>query len=111
MLNRIMMTALVVAGLVAFTSLATADDAKTTITGTAKSLNVDPENKNPSIAHATVTVTENGKQVVYYVHGWAGVICAKNDGKTVQVTGTVREYDGKKCITGKSVDVKVVVVE
>ncbi|MBI5722494.1 MAG: FecR domain-containing protein [Planctomycetes bacterium] len=83
---------------------------RVTITGTAKSTSIDPTFKNPAVAHATVTVTENGTQTVYYVYGWAGAICAQNDGKTVQVTGTVGESNGKKTITGRSVDVKVIVV-
>lgn len=49
---------------------------------------------------------------VYYVHGLAGIICAKNDGKTVEVTGVVGQTsDGKKTITAKSIDVKIIVVE
>ena len=41
--------------------------------------------------HATVTVTKDGAQAVYYVYGWAGMIIAKQaDGKKVEVTGSVR---------------------
>lgn len=92
-----------------------ADTTRETIQGISKALipyNPDNKHMNVSIANATVTVTSNGTDTVYYVHGWAGVICAKNDGKTVQVTGVVGQAsDGKKTITAKSIDVKIIVVQ
>ena len=51
-------------------------------------------------------------ETVYYVNGWAGVILAKQaDGKKAEVSGTVGYKDGKYTLTGKSVDVKVIVVD
>ena len=84
-----------------------------TITGVTKALPAyNPNKMNPGVANATVTVTVNGTDTVYYVYGWAGIICAKNDGKTVEVTGTVRTTSiGQLTITGKSIDVKVIVVQ
>jgi len=94
---------------------------RVTITGIGKSLVEDATAPNkhfdPSVPNATVTVEtpgEGGKkaQTVYYVAGWAGAIVAiKGDGKKVEVTGVVSEKDGKKTITGRSVDVKILVVE
>ena len=67
---------------------------------------------NPAAANATLTVTTGDTQVVYYVYGWAGVILAKQaDGKKAEVSGVVADKDGRKTITGKSVDVKIIVVE
>jgi len=84
---------------------------RVTITGTGHALGDASGNMNPQVANATVTVTENGNPAVYYVYGWAGVIVAKQgDGKQVEVTGMVGEKDGKKTITGRSVDVKIIVV-
>jgi hypothetical protein len=82
-----------------------------TLTGMGKALVANP--KAPSVANATVTVTAtDGSQVVYDVYGWAGVIVAeKGDGKKVEVTGVVGEKDGRRTITGKSVDVKIIIVE
>jgi len=112
MSRRAMLFALMV-GLVglAFTQAAVAADTpKTTITGMGKAVVADA--KDPSVANATVTVTTDGTQVVYDVYGWAGVIVAKQgDGKKVEVTGVVSEKDGKKTITGRSVDVKIIIVE
>jgi len=117
MSRRAMLLALVV-GLVglAFTQAVIAEETtRTTITGMGKALVADA--KDPSVANATVTVTtkdQDGKetQVVYDVYGWAGVIVAKQgDGKKVEVTGVVGEKDGKKTITGRSVDVKIIIVE
>ncbi|HUT33491.1 MAG TPA: hypothetical protein VNE39_08440 [Planctomycetota bacterium] len=113
MFRRVMMLALLV-GLVglAFTQVAMADDTpKSTITGMGKALVTDA--KDPSVANATVTVTAaDGSQVAYDVYGWAGIIVAKQgDGKKVEVTGVVGEKDGKKTITGRSVDVKIIIVE
>jgi hypothetical protein len=55
-----------------------------------------------------VTKEAGGNPEVYYVSGWAGVILAKQcDGKKAEVTGIVSESNGKKTITGKSIDVKV----
>ena len=113
MSRRLMVLALLVglAG-VAFAQMAMADDTpKTTITGMGKALVADP--KDASVANATVTVTAaDGTQTVYDVYGWAGVIVAKQgDGKKVEVTGVVGEKDGKKTITGRSVDVKIIIVE
>jgi ferric-dicitrate binding protein FerR (iron transport regulator) len=83
-----------------------------TIRGMGKALGDPSGNLNPSVANATVTVTKNGVEDVYYVYGWAGVIVAKKgDGKMVEVTGYVGVKDGKKTITGRSVDVKIIVVE
>lgn len=85
------------------------DAARVTIKGTGKALHDASGQMNPSVANATVT-TDDGTE--YYVYGWAGVIVAKKgDGKRVEVTGVVGTKDGKKTITGKSVDVKIVVVE
>jgi hypothetical protein len=86
--------------------------ARVTITGMSKALG-DPKAKmDPAVANAIVTVAADNTQVDYYVYGWAGVICAtRADGKKVEVTGVVGEKDGKKTITGKSVDVKIIVVE
>jgi hypothetical protein len=104
----------------AFTSAVTAGEtsksAKTTITGMGKALGEASGKLDPTAANATVTVTTTaaGKdtQEVYYVYGWAGVIVAKQgDGKKVEVAGTVAEKDSKKTITGKSIDVKIVVVD
>ena len=104
-----------VAGLlvVAFSHAASAaDPVRVTLTGMSKALGDPNGNLNPSAANATLTVTEDGNEVVYYVHGWAGVICAKQaDGKKVDVTGVIGEKDGKKIITGKSIDVKIIIVE
>jgi hypothetical protein len=96
----------------AFTQAVIAGDApKTTITGMGKAVVADA--KDPSVANATVTVTTaDGTQAVYDLYGWAGVIVAKQgDGKKVEVTGVVGEKDGKKTITGRSVDVKIIIVE
>ena len=84
-----------------------------TITGVSKALPAyNPDKMNPSVANATVTVSANGTDTVYYVYGWAGIICAKNDGKTVEVTGAVRTTSiGQLTITARSVDVKVIVVQ
>lgn len=84
------------------------DTAKVTISGTAKAIGDASTKMNPSVANATLTTSDN---TVYYVYGWAGIIVAKNDGKKVEVTGVVGEKDGKKTITARSVDVKVIVVE
>ncbi|MCX6995992.1 MAG: hypothetical protein NTV49_02645 [Kiritimatiellaeota bacterium] len=84
---------------------------RVTITGMGHALSHASGNMNPMSANATVTVTENGSAVVYYVCGWAGVIVAKQgDGKKVEVTGVIGEKYGKKTITGKSIDVKIIVV-
>ena len=70
----------------------------------------DKMDNNVSIA--TVTVTANGVDTVYNVYGWGGNICAKNDGKTVEVTGTVSVTTaGEVRILAASVGVKVVVVQ
>lgn len=80
-----------------------------TIKGLGKALGDASGKMDPAAANATVTLDDG---TVYYVHGWAGVIVAKKgDGKTVEVSGYVGVKDGKKTITGKSVDVKVIVVE
>ena len=85
---------------------------KVTITGTAKALGAAGGKLNPSVANATLTVATGGKQVVYYVYGWAGIILAKQtDGKKAEVSGVVAEKDGKQTITGKSMDVKIIIVE
>ena len=85
---------------------------RVTIRGVGKALGDASGKMDPSIANATVTVTNNNVEDVYYVYGWAGVIVAKKgDGKTVEVTGYLGTKDGKKTITGKSVDVKIIVVE
>ena len=91
---------------------AVAETSRETIQGKSAALDAySAKHMNPSIANATVTVTTNGADTVYYVHGWAGIICAKNDGKLVQVTGVVGQgSDGKPTITARSVDVKVIVV-
>ena len=88
---------------------------RVTLTGMAKTLVADA--KDPTVANATLTVATAGSdgketQVVYGVRGWAGVILAKaGDGKKAEVTGVVSETDGKRTITGKSVDVKIIIVE
>ena len=67
---------------------------------------------DPAIANATVTVTENGAVTVYYVYGWAGIICARTVSKTVEVTGTVgKTTAGQTTITAASVNVKVIIVQ
>ena len=111
---RSLLVALVAGLLVcAFAHVASAaEPERVTLTGISKALG-DPNGKpDPSVANATLTVTKDGNAVVYYVHGWAGVICAKQaDGKKVDVTGVIGEKDGKKTITGKSIDVKIIIVE
>ena len=80
-----------------------------TIKGTGKALGNASGTMDPAVANATVTLDDG---TVYYVYGWAGVIVAKKgDCKVVEVAGYVGVKDGKKTITGKSVDVKVIVVE
>jgi hypothetical protein len=91
---------------------------RVTITGMAKALVANVRGElDPSSANATLTVTATGSdgketQVVYDVRGWAGVILAKaGDGKKAEVTGVASEKDGRWTITGKSVDVKIIIVE
>ncbi|MCY3024305.1 MAG: FecR family protein [Planctomycetota bacterium] len=86
---------------------------RVTLTGMGKALGDASGKLDPTQANATLTVTDDGgKETVYDVCGWAGVIVAKQgDGKKVEVTGVVYEKDGKKRIIGKSVDVKIIVVE
>jgi len=73
--------------------------------------------RDPAAANATLTVTATGldgreTEAVYDVRGWAGVILAKaGDGKKAEVSGVFSEKDGKRTITGKSVDVKIIIVE
>jgi len=113
MLQRFVLPALAVAWLALMvTPLARAETTRVTITGVSHALS-DPNSKmDPAAANATVAVSANGVNSVYYVHGWAGVICAKNDGKTVQVTGVVgQDSKGNKTITARSIDVKVIVVQ
>ena len=112
MKNRIVLLLASVVVMLAMITLASAESTKETIQGVSTALSqFNPAHMNPSIANATVTVTSNGTETVYYVHGWAGVICAKNDGKTVQVTGAVgHTSDGKPTITARSVDVKIIIV-
>ena len=111
---RTVLLAMVGVVMMSSAAMVMADTAKVMIQGKAKALipyNPNDKHMNVSIAHATVTVTADGTDTVYYVHGWGGVICAKNDGKTVQVTGVVGESGGKKTITAASVNVKIIVVE
>ncbi len=117
MFSRAMLVVLAV-GLVGsvFTGALLADGAKDakriTITGMGKALGDASGKLDPSVANATLTVTKNGAQVVYYVYGWAGVIVAKQaDGKMAEVSGVVAKKHGKRTITGKSIDVKIIVVE
>ena len=107
------------AGLVVFacTIAATADESSTkvkkvTLSGVAKALG-DPKAKmDPAVANATLTVSKGGEKTVYQVYGWAGVILAmKADGKKAEVSGVIGAKNGKKTVTGRSVDVKVIVVE
>jgi len=91
---------------------------RVTITGMARALVADARRElDPSVANATLTATVTGSdgtetQAVYHVYGWAGVILAKaGDGKKAEVTGMVSEKDGKRTITGRSVDVKIIIVE
>jgi len=86
---------------------------RVTLTGMGKALGDANGKLDPTQANATLTVTDDGgKETVYDVCGWAGVIVAKQgDGKKVEVTGVVYEKDGKKRIVGKSVDAKIIVVE
>ncbi|MCX6995991.1 MAG: sigma-70 family RNA polymerase sigma factor [Kiritimatiellaeota bacterium] len=85
---------------------------RVTLTGLARAIRPAAGTLNPSVAQATLTVAADGGEAVYYVYGWAGVILAKQaDGKRAEVTGEVFEKDGRLTITGKSVDVKVIVVE
>ena len=88
-------------------------DQKQTITGIAKALpNYVPGKMDPKVSIATVTVTVNGADTVYHVYGWAGNICAMNDGKTVEVTGKVyTDSAGQLAILAASVNVKVIVVQ
>jgi len=85
---------------------------KVTITGMGKALGHASGKLDPVVANATVTVKEHGVEVVYYIHGWGGIIIAKQaDGKKVEVTGFLGEKNGKKTITAASVGVKIIVVE
>jgi ferric-dicitrate binding protein FerR (iron transport regulator) len=85
---------------------------RVTITGMGKALGDARGNLNPAAANATLTVTTNSAQAVYYVSGWAGVLVAKQaDGKKVAITGVMGEKDGRKTISGKSSDVKIIVIE
>ncbi len=117
MFSRTMLVTLAV-GLVGFvlTSAVLAADAKdakrVTLTGMGKALGDASGKLNPSVPNATLTVVKNGTKVVYYVSGWAGVIVAKQaNGKKAEVSGVVTEKHGRKTITGKSIDVKIIVVE
>ena len=117
MVNRVMWMVLV-AGLVSLApiqaSFAGDTATRVTLTGMGKAL-VDANSKmDPSVASATLTVTpaDGSAAVVYDVRGWAGVIVAKQgDGKKCDVTGVVSDYNGKKTIIGKSIDVKIIVVD
>lgn len=91
---------------------------RVTLTGMARALPPDARGeRNPSAANATLAVTTTGPdgkeaEVIYDVAGWAGVILAKaGDGRKAEVSGVVSERDGKRTITGKSVDVKIIIVE
>ena len=86
---------------------------RVTLTGTGKALGDANAKADPTHASATLTVTDSaGKETVYDVCGWAGVIVAKQgDGKKVEVSGVVYEKDGRMRIVGKSIDVKIVVVD
>jgi hypothetical protein len=86
---------------------------KLTLTGMGKALGNTNEKMDPAKASATLTVTDDaGKETVYHVYGWVGVIVAKQgDGKKCEVTGVINEKGGKKAITGKSIDVKIIVVD
>jgi hypothetical protein len=111
MFNRAMLAAVIGLVVCSFVQSTVAADEKVTITGMGKALGDASGNLNPAVANAAVTVTENGNEVVYYVYGWAGVIVAKQgNGKKVEVTGAVGEKDGKKKITARSIDVKIIVV-
>jgi hypothetical protein len=110
MSNRTVVAALLVAVLgLAFVTSARAEGTKVTITGVARAL-TDPTTKmDPAVANATVTVTAGTVQTVYYVYGWGGVVCAKHTGKTVEVTGVLRQTSsGRKALTAASVDVRVI---
>ena len=110
MSNRAVVAALLVAVLgLGFLASTRADTTKATITGVAKAL-TDPTTKmDPGVANATVTVTAGATQTIYYVYGWGGVVGAKHTGKTVQVTGVLRQTSsGRNAITAASVDVRVI---
>ena len=117
MLSRALFVALVATlGLACTESASAAQTPSTervTLTGMGKALGNTNEQMDPSKASATLTVTDDGgKETVYHVYGWAGVIVAKQgDGKKCEVTGVVNEKGGKKAITGKSIDVKIIVVD
>lgn len=82
---------------------------RVTLTGMSKAIASSSGKMNPSQPNATLTVSSGE---VYLVCGWAGVICAtKADGKKVEVTGVIGGHEGKKTITAKSIDVKIIVVD
>jgi hypothetical protein len=88
-----------------------------TVTGMARATGNPAGNLDPMAANATLTVTKKNadgidSETVYYVNGWAGVILAKQaDGKKAEVSGTIGYKDGRYTLIGKSVDVKVIVVD
>ena len=90
---------------------------RVTITGMAKARNSASAKLDPAAANATLTATTKNDagqtiQETYDVYGWAGVILAKQaDGKKAEVTGYVAGKNGRKTITGKSVDAKIIVVD
>ncbi|HEY3324149.1 MAG TPA: hypothetical protein VGP72_27095 [Planctomycetota bacterium] len=89
------------------------NDKRVTLVGMGKAL-VDPNGKfDAKVVYATLTVTEgNGKETVYDVMGGAGLFLAKEgDGKKCEVSGVVYEKNGRKRIVGRSIDMKVIVVD
>ena len=82
---------------------------RVTLTGMSKAIATTSTNRNQAQPNATLTVSGGD---VYQVYGWAGIICAtKADGKKVEVDGVIGQRDGKKTITAKSIDVKIIVVD
>jgi hypothetical protein len=83
---------------------------RVTLTGIANAIGKGAiDKRDPSKANATLKVDQKD---LYHVYGWAGIICAtKADGKKVEITGEVGDDHGKKTITAKSIDVKIIVVE
>jgi hypothetical protein len=106
-------TTVVILTSLVLTLAARADNTRVTITGVSKALvDANADKMDSKVAYATVTVTASGTDTVYYIYGWGGVICARNNGKTVEVTGIPgTTTDGKNKITAASVGVKVIVVK
>ncbi len=89
-----------------FTSTARAEDKGVTLKGKATCAKCDL--KKTEKCQAALVVTEDGKDVVYYVKGDGAKdlhkeVCQQSkDG--VSITGTVSEVDGQKWITASKID-------